>query len=172
MLDDAAQAVPVCSNNNLFPLFQLGNDYIVPVGQSSFDGQLQGLEHRKFFGFRLCTITRIFDNGVIKLVPRFHGWWWSVERPSPDLDLFLAIFCSGFCFVHSGETSIVAFVESPRFVYRNTFLTNFFQDRAKSDLSTGQRRGVSYVKSVTRILKSFACSQSFAFSCTFLNKIS
>lgn len=84
MFDNASQAVPMGSNQNLLALLQLRYNDIVPVGQCPLNCQFEGFKHRKFLLRRLTGIAWVFNNvGVISMV-FLHSRGWNVKTASPD----------------------------------------------------------------------------------------
>lgn len=129
MLDNSSQAVSMSGNDDFLSLLQLGNNGTIPVGQSSFNGQLQRFKFGELFRRWSLGVPWILHNSIIILVVWLHGWGWGVKGSSPDLYLLFSILLGSFCFVHASQTTIVTFVQAPRFMNWNTFLTTLFQDR-------------------------------------------
>lgn len=127
VLDNSSQAVSMSGNDDLLALLQLWNDYVVPVGQSSLDGELERLKLGELLGFWSVLVPRVLDNVLVVLVICLHWRRWGVERSSPDLHLLLAVFRSGLGLVHPGKTAIVTLVQTPGFVNWNTLLTALLQ---------------------------------------------
>lgn len=86
MLDDSSQRVSVSSNQDLLAGLDLGHDHVVPVGQGTLNGQLEGLEHRELLGLRLFGVARVFDDDVVVGVFRVHGGWRNIKGTAPNLN--------------------------------------------------------------------------------------
>lgn len=65
----------------------LWNDDIVPVRQSPFNGQFEALEHGKFFGHRVTSVTRVVHDRIVVGVILLHGRGRGVEAATPYLNL-------------------------------------------------------------------------------------
>merc|ERR550517_383900 len=127
VLHNSPQRVSVSGYQYFLARLELGNDNVVPVGQSPLDGQLEGLASRELGLCWSVLVPRIIPDDVIIRVIRLHGRRRNVEGSPPDLDLLLPVLGSGLGLIEARQTPVVSLIQPPCFLHSEVGLADLLR---------------------------------------------
>ena len=133
----------MCSDDHFLTGSNAWFDNISPVRHNAVDSDRQALSGRQF-AFCQFRITRIVAREA--LITFFQCRRGDGKAATPQFDLLVTVFCSGFRFIQTLECAVMTFVQFPAFLNRQPLLVYLIQDIPQCVNSAFQYRGIGEIK--------------------------
>ena len=141
-------------------------NFFLPIRTDSFYNQFQRFSHRHFLMFSLIEVTIDRIKPRVTRVIIVYKRRRVIEGLPPKLDLLRSINFSSFFFGVTLQSSIMPFINPPRFFDMNgVFKTHFLYNQTVCFMGSLQQRGVCDIEVVPGFLEVLTSLDSFVLSC-------